>query len=133
MSKRSIHPLGELIKNAIKESGITQATIAKRMDVPRQMINQIDQRKSFDLEFLQKLKNATGLDFTDHVFDPKAKKYVPIQALNMAEEPAVQYGAEAIELSLTIKVKAQESTLVQLSEMILFFKKEASNRGFQIA
>ena len=37
------------------------------MNVSKQVINQIDRRKNFDLTFLLELKEVTGLDFTNFV------------------------------------------------------------------
>lgn len=135
MSTKELHPLGEIISEAIENSGIKQATIAKRMGVSRQTINKVALRKTFDLEFLQKLKNASGLDFTNHVFDPKRKTYVNIDSLTKANEPDLSqsYNSNSLELSLTIKIKSDETSLKNLSEMILNFKKEAINKGFQVA
>lgn len=131
MSNRGIHPLGEMIKEAIKKSGITQARVADRMGVPRQTINQIDTRKTFDLEFLQKLKNATGLDFTNHVFDPKGNRYVAYDDISKVGEPAEPYQAtNSIELSLALKINAQQNDLSKLSELISAFKNEAQKFGF---
>jgi transcriptional regulator with XRE-family HTH domain len=134
MSKRSVHPLGEMIKEAIKKTGIAQAKVAERMNVPRQTINQIDLRKSFDLEFLQKLKNATGIDFTDYVFDPKEKRYVSINNISKVSEPKTEYTKETnvVELMLTVKISTEEDDLTKLSGLIASFKGEAKKHGFTL-
>jgi len=56
--------LGEIIKETMKEKGIKSSTVARKMNLSRQAISQIDVRKKFDLDFLQRLKEASGLDFT---------------------------------------------------------------------
>jgi transcriptional regulator with XRE-family HTH domain len=66
MSNNTGKTLGEIIYEAIKEKGLNQSFVAKKMHVARQAINSLPTRKTFTIEFLNDLKKATGLDFTKH-------------------------------------------------------------------
>ncbi len=58
--------LGELIKRTLREKGIKEAYVAKKMNVSKQVINQIDRRKNFDFNILSELSKASGIDFTKY-------------------------------------------------------------------
>lgn len=127
MSNRTNQTLGEIIKDALKNKGISQTKVAEKMNVKRQSINQIDRRKTFDLEFLQKLKDATGLDFTQYLYpEAIAKPTVVNQELTNSKVDA------SIEMSLNIKVRSSPNDVSKVSELILLFRKEALRMGFTI-
>ncbi|MFB2118634.1 hypothetical protein [Parapedobacter sp. 2B3] len=67
--------LGEIIKETMKEKGIKSSMVARKMNVSRQAISQIDVRKKFDLDFLQRLKEASGLDFTAIAYEKIGRTY----------------------------------------------------------
>lgn len=131
MSSRSVESLGYLIKKAIEDSGLKQTIIAKKMNVSRQAINQIDRRKNFDLEFLQSLKEATGIDFTNYNFNG-LKEYTPSQSLTVVNEHDFNSN-QSIELSLSIKIKTDSGQLNRMSDLIRVFKSEAEKLGFSIS
>ena len=119
MSKQIDETLGEKILKAIKNKGLVQSKIADKMKVSRQIINQIDRRKTFDLEFLQKLKEATDLDFTGYLYpqkipEPEEKSY------------------DLIEMSLAIKIKATPEQISRMGELLTNIRKEAVRMGFTI-
>ncbi|MBC7418414.1 MAG: hypothetical protein H7325_09685 [Pedobacter sp.] len=85
MAKKSIKNLGEQIKSEIEDMGLNQSFVARKMGLRnRQTINKLETRKKFDLAFLQKLKEATGLDYTNYVFNPKTNEFTII---NTKETP----------------------------------------------
>lgn len=135
MSTISEKSLGILIKKAIDESGIKQSVIAKRMNVSRQTINQIDRRKTFDLQFLQELKKASGLDFTEYVFNPGRRGYQApnIGELKVLEEPAGDLRRKPlIDFSLTVKIRAEKEYITKVSDLLMAFRTEADKLGFSI-
>ncbi|QTE38536.1 helix-turn-helix transcriptional regulator [Mucilaginibacter gossypii] len=133
MAKREKQLLGVKIKSAIKQAGISQTVIAEKLNLSRQAVNQLDTRKKFDFEFLQDLKDATGLDFTNYVFNPKLNDYVPMDSVSLLKEPESEYKtADTIELSLSIKINADQGSLSRLSDLIASFKGEATKYGFTL-
>lgn len=62
--------LGEFIKRTLKDKGIKEAYVAKRMNVSKQVINQIDRRKNFDYNLLSEISKASGIDFTQYISQP---------------------------------------------------------------
>lgn len=68
--------LGEIIKETMKKKGIKSSVVARKMNLSRQAISQIDQRKKFDLDFLLRLKEASGLDFTAIAYEKIADNKV---------------------------------------------------------
>lgn len=127
MSNKPVKSLGEIIKEALKEKGLNQSAIAKKMNVSKQVINQIDRRKYFDLEFLQSLRDVTGLDFTGYSYITKP------QAITHSAEPSSSLrNNQQVEMSLAIKLKADADHISQMGEFLLTIKKEASRLGFTI-
>ena len=132
MSNEPARMLGEIIKEALKEKGLNQSAVAKKMNVSKQVINQIDRRKYFDIEFLQKLREVTGLDFTNHSFNIN-----PRQPLTVAE-PSGNYRhlsvakPEQVEMSLAIKIKASPEQINNMGDLLISIKREASRLGFTI-
>lgn len=127
MSNKPVKSLGEIIKEALKEKGLNQSAIAKKMNVSKQVINQIDRRKYFDLEFLQSLKDVTGLDFTGYSYTSK-----PLAITHTAEPSSSLRNNQQVEMSLAIKLKADPDHISQMGEFLLTIKKEASRLGFTI-
>lgn len=133
MSKMREEHLGDLIKKAIIDSGLKQAVIAERMGLKRQTINQIDRKKTFDLEFLQKLKEASGLDFTAYIFNKKEpKEYITPVIVNKAEEPFID-NSQQVEMSLAVRIRANSEQMGKVSELIVAFHREATRLGFAVA
>jgi transcriptional regulator with XRE-family HTH domain len=135
MTSEKQETLGEVIKKAIKERGLKESFIAQKMEVSKQTINQINLRKTFDIEWLQKFKAASGLDFTEYAY-PSAIKIdtpynVPDLPINHLEESKEDF-SKKIEISLNIKLSTDESQLAKISELIVHLKKEASKMGFQM-
>ncbi|WP_407427667.1 helix-turn-helix domain-containing protein [Arcticibacter sp.] len=132
MSNVKDESLGVLIKKAIIESGKKQSVIAKKMNISRQSLNQIDRRKTFDLEFLQLLKEASGIDFTNYIFNPKKNvrdfqedpsKYVVVNS---------SANAPTIDFSLTVKIRAEQEYVNRVSDLLMIFRAEANKMGFSI-
>lgn len=126
MSGKSGKQLGEILKEALREKGLNQTAVAKKMNVSKQVINQIDRRKYFDLDFLVKFKEATGLDFT---------RYSTAKSLESAEEVKGDYAlnSQTVEMSLAIKIRAHHDEIVKMGELVTAFKKEALRLGFSIS
>lgn len=130
MSRTVKENLGTVIKEAIKEKGLNQSAVAAKMGFKRQTINQLDRRKTFDLEFLQLLKEATGLDFTDYNFknEPLATKF---------KEQLIQYSedkneGQQVEMILSVKVKSEPDEISKIGDLILIIRREAKKMGFTI-
>ena len=92
MGYKPIKNLGEKIQSDLESMGLNDSAIARKMGVNRQTINQIATRKTFDLLFLQKLKDASGLDYTNYVFDAKRNGYIvlPTKTQNKTTEQLMQ-------------------------------------------
>jgi transcriptional regulator with XRE-family HTH domain len=132
MSRIKEESLGEIIKKAIEKSGLKQSVIADRMGLKRQTINQIDRKKTFDIEFLQKLKDASGLDFTNYVFG-ESKSYPNSEDQNLALfRDSATDTSQLVEMSLSIRIKAEPAYVNKMGELIIAVKKEAAKLGFTI-
>lgn len=83
MPENNNKSFGVIIKEILVDKGLNQSVIAKKMNVSRQVINQIDRRKNFDYTFLKDLEKATGIDFTIYAPVPEYLKKV------VAKEPEV--------------------------------------------
>ncbi|GEM_PF-2910369 len=127
MSNKPMKSLGEIIKETLKEKGLNQSAVAKKMNVSKQVINQIDRRKYFDLEFLQSLKDVTGLDFTGYTYTSK-----PQANTEAAESASSLRNSQQVEMSLAIKLKADPDHISQMGEFLLTIRKEATRLGFSI-
>ncbi|MNK53058.1 hypothetical protein D3C87_720090 [compost metagenome] len=132
MSKVLSQTLGELIKNAIVDKSLNQSAIARKMGVAKQTINQIERKKIFDLDFLVKLRDASGLDFTSHALPNDKKNYVNNDGYSEINEDEGKYGSNTVELSVTIKITSDEDDLLKLGEFLKTVKLEAASRGFKI-
>lgn len=126
MSNLERKTLGEIIKDDLKEGGWNQSAVAKKMNVSKQVINQIDRRKYFDLGFLQKLKDSTGLDYTGYI---QTRSYMSADE-NLAEHQATP--AEQVEMSLTIKIKSNPELINKVGELLMTIRREAFKLGFTV-
>ncbi len=126
MSIETGKSLGEIIHDDIREKNLNASTIARKMNISRQVINQISTRKRFDLDFLLKLKDASGLDYTSYAFDRVME--------NLLKEPEPSYplNTNTIEVSLSLKINADQDNLGNLSALIETFKLEAGKYGFTL-
>src|SRR5690606_41278702 len=100
--------LGEIIKETMKEKGIKSSSVARKMNVSRQAISQSDQRKKFDLEVLQRRKEASGLDFTAIAYENSAHSvtHTPNSAINSAGKQPIDLPAGTmIKLRVTATTK----------------------------
>ncbi|MFN0254473.1 helix-turn-helix domain-containing protein [Pedobacter ureilyticus] len=131
MSNNENKTLGEIIKDALKEKGLNQTAVAKKMNVSKQVINQLDRRKYFDLDFLERLKKHTDLDFTRY-------SQSNIEEHASVEETQSQYSltnvnnVNTVEMTLSVKVRASDTEISQMGNLLMAFKKEALRMGFTI-
>lgn len=127
MTIRNNKTLGEIIKEVMKERGIKASVVARKMNVSRQTINQIDARKKFDIEFLQKLKDATELDFTSYAYDDLNRR--------IPEEDKEKYFNSTAEqkISLQISVSCSVDKLTNFSDFINEMNQIAKKYGFSIS
>lgn len=121
--------LGELIKDAIKKSGLKQSVIADKMGIKRQSLNQIDRKKTFGLDFLQRLKEASGLDFTNYDFRKEGKIKSEVMPNS---EPVKKEKTVTVDLSLTIKISAEEDQISKAFEFLKSVRIEASKQGLNL-
>lgn len=122
MSNNTGKSLGELIYDAIKEKGLNQSFVAKKMHVSRQAINSLPTRKTFTIEFLNDLKKATGLDFTNHAtqvyFQNEEIKQTNDEGANhliTSNMPKLTYGFAIPEDSYS-NIKAFQDDILKLAE-----------------
>ncbi|MBK1441452.1 helix-turn-helix transcriptional regulator [Parapedobacter sp. ISTM3] len=124
MAKINTKTLGEIIKETMKERGIKGSVVARKMNVSRQTINQIDLRKKFDIEFLQSFKEASGLDFTKHAFDDVMDK--------MPEEQKVKYLGQQPKITVNISISANKESLENLPTFIKQVEDLGKRYGFEL-
>lgn len=71
MKITDIH-IGLIIKNKVKEIGITDAELGRRINTTRQNVQNLFKRKSIDTSQLMQISNALEYDFFTHfTFDKK--------------------------------------------------------------
>ncbi|WP_257667701.1 helix-turn-helix domain-containing protein [Parapedobacter tibetensis] len=124
MTKINTKTLGEVIKETMKERGIKGSVVARKMNVSRQTINQIDLRKKFDIEFLQNLKEASGLDFTHHAYESIMDK--------MPNEQKVKYLDRTPGITFNISVMASKENLENLPSFIKQVEDLGKQYGFEL-
>lgn len=117
--------LGEIIKETMKEKGIKSSAVARKMNVSRQAISQIDQRKKFDLEFLQRLKDASGLDFSAIAYENMADS-----ATRPLDEQRTDL-AEGITINIRLTTKDKEK-LDNLTSFIEEVEESGKRYGFEL-
>lgn len=125
MANKSEKSLGEIIKETMKERGIKGAVVARKMNVSRQTINQIDLRKKFDIDFLHSLKEASGLDFTHYAYDSIIDK--------MPEKQKLKYLENSPRITVNISIAAKKESLENLPELIRQMEYLAKKYGFELA
>lgn len=116
--------LGEIIKEALKERGIKASAVARKMNISRQTINQIDRRKKFDIAFLQSLKDASGLDFTHYAYEDVIG--------NMPEESKQRYLTKSTRVTISISVSSNTKNLGNLPELITQIEEISKKLGFEL-
>ncbi|MGV3763341.1 helix-turn-helix domain-containing protein [Parapedobacter sp.] len=118
--------LGEIIKETMKEKGINSSAVARKMNVSRQAISQINLRKKFDLEFLQRLKEASGLDFTSIAYEKFADNSAP-----PASDEQQTNLTEGITINIRITTKDKEK-LDNLPSFIEEVEESGKRYGFEL-
>lgn len=132
MSKKINPSLGEIILQALKDKGLKQSKVADKMNVKRQTINQIDRRKTFDLEFLQKLKDATDLDFTSYIYQNGGNRQNSEDLVSEILTNSNSNAGQQIEMSLAIRLKSDPIHISKMGELLVLINKEAARLGFTI-
>lgn len=117
--------LGEIIKATMKEKGINSSMVARKMNLSRQAISQIGLRKKFDLDFLQRLKEASGLDFTAIAYEKITDSAIDAQH---AHPPALTQG---ITINITVTTKNKEK-LENLAAFIDEVEEAGKRFGFEL-
>jgi transcriptional regulator with XRE-family HTH domain len=138
MSIEGMETLGEIIKKAIKERGLKESFIAEKMGVSRQSLNQIETRKTFDLEWLQKFKAASGIDFTQYAPPSIDKINTPYNSEleyngSMVNDDQVAYESNKVEMFLNFKISTTSEDFQNMIALINKIKSEAKNMGFTIS
>jgi len=119
--------LGEIIKETMKEKGIKSSAVARKMNLSRQAISQIDVRKKFDLDFLQRLKEASGLDFTAIAYEKIADGGHTLQTNNTASSDL----PHGITINITVTAKDKEK-LDNLTSFIEEVEESGKRYGFEL-
>lgn len=125
MAKVNTKSLGEIIKETMKERGIKGSVVARKMNVSRQTINQIDLRKKFDIEFLHNLKEASGLDFTHYAYDNPTTL--------VSKEPETKQGYNGPKITINISIVARKENLENLPTFIKQVENLSKQYGFELA
>jgi transcriptional regulator with XRE-family HTH domain len=123
MSTEIKKSLGEIIKDDMKLKGINGSAVARKMNVARQVINQIDRRKKFDLEFLIDFKKASGLDYTKYAYEN-------VVGLLQEEEPFHQRNNNNVTLNFTLS--CHRDRVSQFSAFLDDVDAVAKKYGYQI-
>ena len=125
--------LGEIIKETMKEKGIKSSAVARKMNVSRQAISQIDLRKKFDLEFLQRLKEASGLDFTTIAYEriTDGATQSSDSAINSRGEQPVDL-PQGITINIRVTTKDKEK-LDNLTSFIEEVEESGKRYGFELS
>ena len=118
--------LGEIIKETMKEKGINNSAVARKMNVSRQAISQIDLRKKFDLEFLQRLKEASGLDFTAIAY----KKIADSSTIQATDDQHADL-AQGITINIRVTTKNKDK-LENLTSFIEEVEESGKRYGFEL-
>lgn len=126
MSSQKEKSLGEIIKEDMKARKLNASAIAREMNVSRQVINQIDTRKTFDLEFLQKLKEASGLDYTHYAFDSVMKNL-------LHEEPGSYNTGKSNYVTLTLAVSCKRDRVGEFDSFLTDLENVAEKYGYLLA
>jgi|SRR5690606_6444576 len=119
--------LGEIIKETMKEKGIKSSVVARKMNLSRQAISQIDVRKKFDLDFLHRLKEASGLDFTTIAYEKIADSDAADGVHNA--QPAELSQGITINIRVTTKDKEKLDNLTSFIEEV---EKSGKRYGFEL-
>lgn len=137
MSSEMFESLGELIKKEIEKRGLKASFIAKKMGISRQTLNAIGLRKNFDLEWLQKLKAASGIDFTEYAPKSIQRINTPYSTENgiseSFEEPFSNKISNKIEIYLSLKITGDDDQVGKIGDLIKSLKSEANKFGFNIS
>ncbi|WP_028297156.1 hypothetical protein [Olivibacter sitiensis] len=108
----------------MKERGIKGSVVARKMNVSRQTINQIDTRKKFDIAFLQSLKDASGLDFTHYVYKDIMD--------SMSEDSKLKYLESSPRITINISIATKKDNLNNLPELVPQIEDLSRNLGFEL-
>lgn len=118
--------LGEIIMETMKEKGIKSSVVARKMNLSRQAISQIGRRKKFDLDFLQRLKEASGLDFTAIAYEK-----ITDSAVDVRHTPPPDM-TQGITINITVTTKNKEK-LENLPAFIDEVEEAGKRFGFELA
>lgn len=125
--------LGELIRKDIVAKDIPITKIAKKLGMSRQSISQIHLRKSFDLAFLQKLKDVLGLDYLHYFNNEKLKKHPNNEVIQVdSENPTPYSGNGKVEVNLNIKITGNGSTFKDVYKFLKVLEDEAEKLKLDI-
>lgn len=129
MSENNNKSFGLIIKEILTDKGLNQSLIAKKMNVSRQVINQIDRRKNFDYQFLKDLEKATGIDFTVYAPIPEyLRKAVHIE--NKIDEPEREHNVKAA--TITMNFEIPPNAYANLSEFMKEINLTANKHGLKV-
>ncbi|WP_028297158.1 helix-turn-helix domain-containing protein [Olivibacter sitiensis] len=124
MSNKKAKSLGEIIKETMKERGIKGSVVARKMNVSRQTINQIDTRKKFDIAFLQSLKDASGLDFTYYAYKDIMD--------SMSDDSKLKYLESSPRITINISISTKKDNLNNLPELVTQIEDLSRKLGFEL-
>ncbi|MNS82060.1 hypothetical protein D3C72_1157950 [compost metagenome] len=123
-----IETLGQKVLFELEKRGVSQAFAAKQLGVTRQYVNKLGTKKTFSIEFLERLRDKLGIDFVEQA-DYKEAKIEP-QPRN--EEYSIPETGDLFTITLNLELKAKQTNYARLPELITIIKAEAQRMGITI-
>ncbi|WP_336828471.1 hypothetical protein [Sphingobacterium multivorum] len=136
-------PIGIVIKDSIRQSGMTQEDFANDMGMTLRNLANLFGKEHIPMEQLARASKIMKRDFITeyvawlHEKTPEIKEYENFlhkEHLDYEQNIIVNHEKETPDLiSIALNVKGSiESVSANLSELISVVKKEAENRGFKL-
>lgn len=137
-------PIGIVIKDSIRQSGMTQEDFANGMGMTLRNLANLFGKEHIPMEQLARASKIMKRDFITEYVEwlhekvPEIKEYENFLHKNnsqLVQEPPEKYNVDKPELiSVALNVKGSlESVTANLSELIAIIKKEAETRGLKLA
>lgn len=127
--------LGTLILLELKKRGIKQSYVADQMGIVRQAFNQIKKRKTFDIDFLNQLKNVTGIDY-EELIKENAINERPDQTHSDNSTISVNEGktnySTSFKIALNFSIEVNSDNYKSLPSLIEKLKEESEKMGYRL-
>ena len=114
--------IGKIIAKKVKESHLSVAEFAKRINRSRTTVYDIFSRKSIDIELLMIISEALNYDFLTEIYLPARHNIKPKRAFVLIEVDPSQVPADLKEISLASR---GEIILLFLAKLKMGLEKQA--------